>query len=90
MKTIRLDGRAMTDRNAAHAHIKKQMGFPDYYGANLDALWDLLTEPRHPVTVILGHAGAARTALGDYGGALIGTFEEAAAENEDLFFTIKD
>ena len=29
-------------------------------------------------------------AMLNFGGALIGTFEEAAAENEDLFFTIKD
>lgn len=28
-----------------HGRIKTALGFPDYYGNNLDALWDLISEP---------------------------------------------
>ena len=37
-------------KEALHALIKEAFNFPDYYGANLDALYDMLTtleEPRH-------------------------------------------
>ena len=32
------------DVNALHQYIKKKMKFPDYYGKNLDALYDCLTD----------------------------------------------
>ncbi len=34
-----------------HAHIAKEMKFPDYYGANLDALYDMLNENIRPITI---------------------------------------
>ena len=43
MKRIILDGSLMTDREAAHGHIAAAMGFPQWYGKNLDALWDMLS-----------------------------------------------
>jgi len=41
---IELDARCMGTKEEAHAYLKEQMNFPDYYGANLDALHDCLTE----------------------------------------------
>ena len=31
-----------------HKKLAKALNFPDYYGNNLDALWDLLLEPHEP------------------------------------------
>ena len=42
---VELDGRLMTDRTATHEYLKDKLALPDYYGKNLDALYDLLTEP---------------------------------------------
>ena len=42
MREVYLEGRLMTDRAAAHAEIKDKLSLPEYYGANLDALWDCL------------------------------------------------
>ena len=39
---ITLDGAKMTSRAAAHEHIAAEMAFPEWYGKNLDALWDML------------------------------------------------
>ena len=39
MREVYLEGRLMTDRAAAHAEIKDKLSLPEYYGANLDALW---------------------------------------------------
>ena len=44
MKRIRLDGKKMTDRKTAHEYIAARLSFPDYYGKNLDALADCLSE----------------------------------------------
>ena len=41
---IILEGKAMVDRSAAHAHLAERLDLPSYYGRNLDALYDVLTE----------------------------------------------
>jgi ribonuclease inhibitor len=41
---VELDCRKMTDRKAAHAYLKQALALPDYYGNNLDALYDCLTD----------------------------------------------
>ena len=41
---VELDARCMGTREEAHEYLKNNLGFPEYYGRNLDALYDLLTE----------------------------------------------
>ncbi len=39
-----LDGAAFQDKKKAHEIISRELSFPSYYGENLDALYDCLTE----------------------------------------------
>ena len=39
-----LDARLMGERKKAHRYLKEQLKLPDYYGNNLNALYDCLTE----------------------------------------------
>ncbi|MEE5992662.1 MAG: barstar family protein [Oscillospiraceae bacterium] len=39
-----LDGSQMQDLPSAHRYLKEMLNFPEYYGNNLDALFDCLTE----------------------------------------------
>jgi len=44
MNEIILDGEKMVDEITTHKMLKEIFNFPDYYGENLDALWDCITD----------------------------------------------
>ena len=76
-----LDGTQMTQRALAHAHLKQQLQLPDYYGRNLDALYDLLTERSEATCICLRHSVQMLSALGIYGQRLMDTMVDAAEQN---------
>ena len=76
--TIYLDGRYMSDRKLAHDYLKTQLDLPDYYGRNLDALYDLLMEFSEPTSIVVQH----QTEI--YTEALLETLMDAADNNPNL------
>jgi ribonuclease inhibitor len=90
MHNLILDGEEMTSKEGAHQHLAVMMDFPQYYGENLDALWDLLTVISEPTQITLINGEKLIQALGDYGEAIISIFEEAAAFNHKLSFFIEN
>lgn len=86
MRTVHLDCARMTDREATHDELARALDFPAWYGRNLDALYDLLTESG-PTHLILDHSQAL-AALGSYGQALLNTLRDAAEKNPNLELTI--
>ncbi|MBQ9092249.1 MAG: barstar family protein [Anaerotignum sp.] len=69
MKYI-LDGKKMVSKEATHAYLKETFGFPEYYGENLDALHDCLTE-MDDLEVEFLNADDMLEALGRYGELLM-------------------
>lgn len=65
MQTITLYGAEIGDPAALHAAIARQLTFPDWYGANLDALHDLLSERRPPLRVLILGRDTLREHLGE-------------------------
>lgn len=51
MRKVILNFRGLYSREAIHEYIAQQMGFPHYYGRNLDALFDCLTDITEPTAV---------------------------------------
>ena len=43
METITIDFTGAKNWDEVHERISKPLDFPEWYGKNLDALWDLLT-----------------------------------------------
>ncbi|MBQ6817938.1 MAG: barstar family protein [Bacilli bacterium] len=39
-----LDFKMIENKGELHQYLKEKLGFPDYYGNNLDALYDELTD----------------------------------------------
>ena len=83
---IELDGREMTDRQQTHDYLTSRLQLPSYYGRNLDALYDLLTERGEELEIRLHHAQAIRDQLGSYGVKLLETL--LSAENDHLPLTV--
>lgn len=44
MQFVDLELDVMREPEIAHAYLREKMNFPEYYGCNLDALYDCLTE----------------------------------------------
>lgn len=44
MKQIILDGNVLADATKVHDYLMEMLDFPEYYGKNLDALHDCLTD----------------------------------------------
>ena len=84
-----LEGKAMTDRPTLHSHLAERMDLPTYYGRNLDALFDVLTEICTDTELILEDPAAVIGNLGKYGEALLSTMQEAAEENPHLTITLR-
>jgi ribonuclease inhibitor len=82
MKEIHLNGSKMTDKATAHNYLKRKLELPDYYGENLDALWDCLTTDFSGKMIIIHKPQTIVDNLGSYGEAMIQIFRRAEEENE--------
>ncbi len=51
MKKVTIELSGFADRYELHDYLAEKMGFPDYYGHNLDALYDCLTDISVPTAV---------------------------------------
>ena len=84
MNKVRIDLSQVTTKEELHALLKDSLSFPDYYGGNLDALHDCLTDIAEPTEVTFIAYKAAKKALEADFYAFRNVVEDSAAENENL------
>lgn len=70
MRICVLDGMEIEDRKQLHAVLADSLGFPEWYGRNLDALCDCLTDLREEAEIRLLHREILEGRLGHYVQAL--------------------
>lgn len=85
---VELNGLKMLSRASAHAYLKEKLEFPEYYGHNLDALYDLLAAREGELTIRVIHSHMLKELLGGYGEALLSTLREAEESNPNLHIII--
>ena len=85
-----LDGRFMYNKSAAHKYISKKMRFPDYYGENLDALYDMLTDMDIPTRIQVINTKLILKNLDNYGNSLLDVLRQGAKANRYLTLLIFD
>ena len=78
----------VNDRASLHAKLKACLGLPDWYGANLDALYDCLTELSPCVISLAGLRWLEP--LGAYGKKLLQVFRDAEADSGNLTVVVTD
>jgi len=88
MNAIILNGNRMTSIKTAHRYIKRKLDFPDYYGENLDALWDILSSVSQPTVIKLINCNKMRADLGEYSELLLSVFIDADKENDKVTFEV--
>ena len=53
LREVRIIGARCASQETLHAFLKKKLGFPEYYGANLSALADCLSEIGTPTLITI-------------------------------------
>ncbi|MBQ1781286.1 MAG: barstar family protein [Methanobrevibacter sp.] len=74
---MQLDGKLI--KKQGHDYLKEALNLPDYYGKNLDALYDCLTEIECEIELV--NADEVESDI-------IETFTDASRENDFLKFKI--
>ena len=83
MEKIILDGKILLEKDTAHTYLKQKLNLPEYYGRNLDALYDCLTECFEiEIEIYLPEEKSM------FFENVICVFEDAAEENEKLNLNI--
>lgn len=79
-----IDGAALPTAEALHSLFVRALALPAWYGRNLDALYDVLTEWGEPLRLLVRNRAALAENLGAYAEDFLRTLADAAAENPAL------
>ena len=82
MREFVLHGAEIHSRPEFHQQIAELMQFPEYYGRNLDALKDVLTDIAEDTCLIIAESAALEETLPTYYRSLGRVMKAASAENE--------
>lgn len=75
-----LYGGALRSSRELHQLLARRLRLPDYYGGNLDALWDCLSARSQPLELILYEEEKLLQALPELGPRFLRLLEEAQLE----------
>ena len=73
MKVFIIDAKRLAEKTAAHEYLKSLFDFPDYYGKNLDALYDCLSDLVGATVILRGEPDG-------YAELVAGVLDECAAD----------
>ena len=85
MNHMTVDCAGIPDKAALHLALAGALHFPEYYGKNLDALYDCLMDIRQDTTLTLLNWDM----LGSFSAGFRAVLEEAEGENAHLTVHIK-
>ena len=79
-----LDGNNITDKDTLHDVLASALPLPDWYGRNLDALYDCLSDIREETEIRLLHKEALGEHLGSYTRAFQEVLHQVCRENPKI------
>ena len=89
MLLCELNRETAATREQLHQTLARELQLPEWYGANLDALYDVLTAETRPVKLEIWSEQLWET-LGDYAEVLLRLCVEAAGQNPSVRVEIRE
>ena len=84
-RKVRLKGKAIQSLDEFYSEIARKLHFPDYFGRNLDALWDVLTtDVKGPVELVWEDSEASNKSMGKDFEKVAALLKEVEKEREDF------
>lgn len=80
MQSLTLDGITLGEKAVLHPLLAREFSFPSWYGGNLDALFDCLTDVTEEVTITLRELDD----LTPYAQRVVKVLQAAAKENPHI------
>lgn len=84
MQEVYLNGRDYESPEELHEFLAKELEFPEYYGGNLSALYDMLTELGDDTRIVVDLSGVEDDAMLDMLERIAEVMTDAADENAYL------
>ncbi len=89
-REIILDGLNIYTESDVHGVLSKKLDFGPYYGRNLNALWDRLSnDVERPVTLVWTNSDTTRQRLGDTFNRIVEVLERVRKQDIELNFDDK-
>ena len=84
MREIELDANRILSKPDMGEYMSEIFSFPEYFGKNLDALYDLLSEVDEDTDIILTRQTVRQICASRYAYKVLLTLSDAAEENPHL------
>jgi ribonuclease inhibitor len=85
MRKYKLPGKSIRSLDRFYDEIALLFNFPDYFGRNLDALWDLLTtDIKGPVELIWEDSATSKKSMGKDFARISALLRDIEKEREDF------
>ena len=85
-----IDLEGVESEDDLHDRLEESLPLPDYYGRNLDALYDILTEYGDGWHIVIENIDLVDEEIRPYVEDMIGVFEDASAAAPDLTVEYED
>ena len=89
-KKVRLRGKAIRNLDEFYSEIARKLHFPDTFGRNLDALWDVLTtDVKGPVELVWEDLDVSQKSMGKGFEKVAALLKDVEKEREDFKVTFR-
>lgn len=88
MKYMIIDGNMIQSKDHLHDILARELELPDYYGCNLDALHDCLTDLRADTVISVVNCSQMSAELQQYTERLLRVLGDSAEENPHIHLNI--
>ena len=81
MNIFLLDGKDMTSSETAYRIIEETLGFPEWFGHNLDALYDCLSDlDAEETAIVFVNTDTLTENIGQYANKMLSCFRDVSEE----------